>query len=125
MQVCPLFEAAIPTKTMRLMVIHSSVQSLGRILLFGMAWLPNAHLFAQACIPGTPPVELESFLLSDNFHSERDSIEVRRVKTLSKYRYRGSASAHVDADSMEWEQRFTFDDKGHCCLLYTSPSPRD
>jgi hypothetical protein len=117
MQVCPLFEAAIPTKTMRLMVIHSSVQSLGRILLFGMAWLPNAHLFAQACIPGTPPVELESFLLSDNFHSERDSIEVRRVKTLSKYRYRGSASAHVDADSMEWEQRFTFDDKGRCILF--------
>jgi hypothetical protein len=39
------------------------------------------------------------------------------VKTLSKYRYRGNASAHVDADSMEWEQRFTFDDQGNCILF--------
>ena len=87
------------------------------LLLVWMTWLPNATLLAQAFVPGTPPQELESFLLSDNFHSERDSIQVRRVKTLSKYRYRGNASAHVDADSMEWEQRFTFDDKGRCILF--------
>ena len=99
------------------MVIHSSVQSLVPLLLLGMAGFPNAPLLAQANVPGTPPVELESFLLSDNFRSDKDSIQVRRVKTLSKYRYRGSASAHVDADSMEWEQRFTFDDKGNCILF--------
>ncbi|MFM2368851.1 MAG: hypothetical protein RL619_1151 [Bacteroidota bacterium] len=97
------------------MAIHSSVKSLVKIFI--LTWLPHAGLLAQTFIPGTPPIELESFLLSDNFHSEKDSIKVRRVKTLSKYRYRGSASAHVDADSMEWEQRFTFDDKGNCILF--------
>jgi hypothetical protein len=97
------------------MVIQFSVQSLTISLLLGISGLQQ--LFAQANLPGTPPVELESFLLSDNFHSEKDSIQIRRVKTLSKYRYRGNASAHVDADSMEWEQRFTFDDKGNCILF--------
>ncbi|MFM2267639.1 MAG: hypothetical protein RL757_1080 [Bacteroidota bacterium] len=99
------------------MVINASVQSWIPVLLWVLTQLPNGAVFAQATVPGTPPAELESFLLSDNFHSERDSIQVRRVKTLSKYRYRGSASAHVDADSMEWEQRFTFDDKGQCILF--------
>jgi hypothetical protein len=99
------------------MAINSSFFPFFKVALCGLICLPQNNLFAQTTVPGTPPGEIESFLLSDNFRSERDSIRERRVKTLSKYRYRGNASAHVDADSMEWEQRFTFNEKGECFLF--------
>jgi hypothetical protein len=99
------------------MAINSSFFPFFKVALCGLICLPQNNLFAQTTVPGTPPGEIESFLLSDNFRSERDSIRERRVKTLSKYRDRGNASAHVDADSMEWEQRFTFNEKGECFLF--------
>jgi hypothetical protein len=99
------------------MAINSSFFPFFKVALCGLICLPQNNLLAQTTVPGTPPGEIESFLLSDNFRSERDSIRERRVKTLSKYRYRGNASAHVDADSMEWEQRFTFNEKGECFLF--------
>lgn len=99
------------------MAINSSFFPFFKVVLCGIICLPQNNVGAQATVPGTPPSEIEPFLLSDNFRSERDSIRERRVKTLSKYRYRGNASAHVDADSMEWEQRFTFNEKGECFLF--------
>jgi hypothetical protein len=86
------------------------------LMLLMMAGV-GAGVRAQTLLPGTPPADLDAFLRSDNFRQERDSIQTRRIKTLSKYLYRGNASTHVDADSMEWQERFTFNERGECVLV--------